>query len=257
MRKYILYTLLILLLVATATLAYGFYNAKRIRNFSRNAQLIQQRNDFDGELQEIDKYFQATPSKDARTVQEDTQNYKTRLQIMIEKTNTAQKEVSNLDTPRLAKQTSQDLTDYYEKAGKQAQELSNLVVFMNQIFSVSAVFQDVNEAATLDDIKNLITEAQQRSGELSSDNLPENLKTDGKALIESTQAFLSSMQEVATQRKEESQALDSAYVEFSKAEDQFSLEAENEISQMENLNPLKNRIDSELVGLSSVYFSLK
>lgn len=257
MRKFILYTLLILLLLATVSLAYGFYNARQIRYFAKNAQGIIALNDFDGELQSIEKYFQQASNQDTKTLEENTAAYQVQLDALIKKTQNSLEEINHLRTPRFAAGTKGNLADYYTKAGEQAVVFKAIVGYINQISDISAVFEKMNDNSTLEDIQNLITEADSKSENISSDGLPPDLKSNAEQLTAAYKNYLSAINEAAASKNDNPQQLESAYADFSKSEDQFFTSARQYISGLENLDPLKNKINSELQNLGSVYFSLK
>jgi hypothetical protein len=257
MRKAILYILFILLLLAAGTLAYGFYNAKQIRNFAKNVQIIEMNNDFDGELQEVEKYFKETPNANEESIQQDSLNYKSRLDQLIVKTQTAKKEIEGLRTPPMAHSVSDDLRDYYRKAGLQAQEFEVLLNYINQMSGVTSVFGKMNDNSTLDDIKQLIEEAKNSSNSVSVDNLPADLKDKASQFSDAYKNYLAALEETVNEKNSNSEKLENTYADFSRADDQFFSAARQFSSRMENLSPLKNKIDSELPLLGGVYFSLR
>jgi len=163
MRKIILYTLLIFLLLATMTLAYGFYNARQIRYFAKNASSIAARNDFDGELQSIEKYFKGASNQDTKTLEENTAADQTELDGLIKKTKNSVDESGNLKAPGLANSAKKDMLDYYAKAGKQAEDFKAVVGYINQVAEISSVFEKMNDNSTLEDIKSLIVDASNKN----------------------------------------------------------------------------------------------
>jgi len=257
MRKFILYAVLVLLIAATATLAYGFINAKRIRNFARDEKAVETKNDFDGELQEIEKYFHSQDSTDAQALQAGAANYLARLANLQNLTGTAQKEIAGLDTPRIAQDTRKALTEYYSQTGEQAKNLRAIMSFINDIFGVSQSFSQISESTTLSDIESFVSQAKEKSGSMNATNLPPELEPSGSQLVSSTGSFLDKMEKVATQKKEDPGELEQAYADFAKAQDEFSASAEKYISFVQDLTPLKRKIDSELNAFAGVYFDLK
>lgn len=258
MRKFILYTLLILLLLATVTLAYGFYNAKIVRNFAKNVQAIEKENDFDGELQEVQNYFLSSGEKDSKTITSDTKNYPEQLDGITNKTTQADKAIESLHAPQTTISIRNDFKNYFKKTGQQAQDLKALVIFTNQITGISSFLSEKwGDNIDLELIKNTISDAQNMSENTSAQSLPSGVRADGEQLIASINDLLSTMNRAVSEKSTDMQPIEQSYTVFSQSADKFFQSEAKYISEMENLNPLKNKINSELPALGGVYFSLR
>lgn len=257
MRKFILYSLLMLLLLATAMLAFGFYNAKKIRDFAKNASSTEKRYGFDGELQNVEDYFQKASNQNSQAVQENTANFEIQMDSLMNKVSEAQQATIKLSAPRMARKAKSDLKTYYTKIYEQAATFRAVVTFINQISDISSIFERMNDKSTIDDIRNITTEAKDKSDAISFEKLPPALQDSAAKLTASYKDYLSAINEAAQQKSDNTQQLESIYADFSKNSDQFFANARQFILGMENLDTLKSSIDSELINLSEVYFSIR
>ena len=128
---------------------------------------------------------------------------------------------------------------------------------MSQIIDVAAVFGEMKENSSLDELKNLIAGAKEKGNSVETGSLPPNLQASAQGLKDSMNAFLVKMEDVANLKSDNMADLDSGYSDFSQKEDEFFGGAKKYIDGMEDLSIIEKRINSDLERLSKIKFSLK
>lgn len=257
MRKFILYFLLIMLVAATGTFSYGFWNAKKIRSFAAELNGIQKNHDFSAQMQEIESGFRDSSRKDAAQIRKQSKIFSEKLGDIISQSQSAGREIEGLTVPKTAAVVKNSALEYYAKVAMQAKDLEGIVNFMDQISQAAAVFEKMNENANLDEIKSLIVEAKEKSAGINVGVLPQELQSNSQNLKDGMNAFLAKLDEVANQRVQNTDQLDAAYEDFSRKEEDFFSGSKKYIDEMENLDIMKEKIKNDLERLVKVKFSLK
>ncbi|OGI26452.1 MAG: hypothetical protein A3J76_00665 [Candidatus Moranbacteria bacterium RBG_13_45_13] len=257
MRKFILYFLLILLILSVGTFSYGIYNGKKIQSFAKKASDIRAGHNFKSQIQEIENSFRDSGKKDVAAIREDTARLGEKLEEIVREAETAKKESEELSAPGVARETQNMMAEYFSKAGRQAADLKGIVSFMGEIVEVASVFGEISESANLEEMTNMIGKAKEKSAEMKTGNLPQDIEVNGKNLKYSMDAFLVKMEEMASLKSQDSAQLDAAYADFSKNEEEFFTVSKKHIDDMENLGIIEKKIDSEIMRLGEIRFSLK
>lgn len=257
MKKFILYFLLLLLLAGIGTFAFGFWNAKNTRSFSEEAQAIRAKYTFESQIQEIEKGFRGSGGKKPAEMRQETEKFVFQLDEISKQSETAKKEIGNLKTSGESKKAKELLLDYYSKTKNQAENLKGFMVFMGDNYGVAEIFSRIGENTTLDEMKNLISQAKANVGAIKTELLPRELQTSAGNLKQSTEAFLVKLEEVATLASQEAEQLNGAYADFSQKQDEFSAEGKKYIDNMDDLASAEKQIDSELLRLNGIYFKIK
>jgi hypothetical protein len=257
MKKFTLYFLLLLMLAGIGMLAFGFWNAKNTRLFAQEAQMVRAKHNFESQIQEIEKGFRGGSGKKAVELLQDSKNFVSQLDGISGQSETAKEEIGDLRTPREAKKAKGALLDYYSKTGGQAENLKGLMVFMGGNYEIAEIFSKIGENTTLDEMKNLISQAKVIVGTIRTDSLPKDIQASAESLKQSTVSFLIKLEEVATLSSSETDQLSGAYAEFSQKQDEFSAEGKKYIDNLEDLTSLEKQIDSELLRINGIYFKIK
>ena len=257
MRKFILYFLLALLFVAVATFSYGILNGEKIRSFAAQVSGIQAKHDLAPKIEKIEASFRDNNKKEISQIREESEQFSTELDALIKEAEAAEKEVSSLDFPKIAGDTKKLTEDYYSKLAQEATDLKGIIDYMSQIIDVAAVFGEMKENASLDELKNLIAQAKEKGSAVETDSLPQGLEASAQGLKDSMNVFLVRMEETAMLKSENTAELDASYNDFSQKEDEFFGSAKKYIDGMENLDGIERKIKSDLERLGKVKFSLK
>ena len=257
MRKFILYFLLAMLAVAVATFFYGIWNANRIRVFAAELSVAKNNHNFSSQIEGIEQNFKESGQKDIAGIKDETNQLKGRLDVIIRESEAAKGEIEAAGAPKLAKPTKDLATDYFSKVNRQAADLKGMIGFMGQIIEVAAVFGEIGESASLEDMKVLIAKAKEKNSAVQAEILPPDVRESARNLKESMDMFLLKLEEVASLASQNTAQLDAAYADFSRKEEEFFSAGKKHIDGMENLDIMENRISSDLERLSKVKFSLK
>ena len=257
MRKFILYFLLILLLVAVGMFSYGFWNASLISGLARGLADIKSSHDFSGEISEIEKNFRDSSKKDVSRIRDESRQFAAKLDEIVTESGATEKEISGLKAPKMAQDAKETAAGYYRKVGKQAGDLKEIISYMSQIIEVAAVFGEIGESASLDEMRNLIARAKEKADAVKTETLPNDLQSSAQNLKESMSTFLAKMEEVAELKSENTSELDASYGDFSQKEDEFFTSAKKYIDGMEDLNIIEGRISADIERLGKVKFSLR
>lgn len=246
-----------LLFVAVATFSYGFWNGKNIRGFGAQVSQTRSKHDLGPQIGEIEKSFRDNSKKDISQIRDESRQFSEKLDGIIKESEAAKKEIENLKAPKTARDSRELAIGYYSKVGEQAGDLKGIIDYMGQIIETAAVFGEISESASLDEMKNLIARAKEKAGAMKTDTLPENLQANAQNLKESMGIFLVKMEDMAALKSENSAELDASYGDFSQKENEFFSAAKNYIDRMENLDIMEERINNDLERLSKIKFSLK
>ena len=257
MRKFILYFLLILLLVAVGTFSYGFWNGKKIRGFAMQVSQIRAKHDLAPQIEKIETSFRDNGKKEISQIRDESKQFSEQLDEIIKEAEAAKKEASSLDSPRIAEDTKKLTEEYYSKMAREATDIKGIIDYMSQIIEVAAVFGEMKENASLDEVKNLIAEAKEKGNVVETGSLPPSLEASAQGLKDSMNAFLVKMEEMAALKSENAAELDASYNDFSQKEDEFFGSAKKYIDRMENLDIMESRINSDIERLSKIKFSLQ
>lgn len=257
MRKFILYFLLVFLFAAVATFSYGFLNGEKIRSFAAQVSAVQAKHDLAGQIEKIEASFRDNGKKEISQIRDESKQSSEELDTIIKQAEAAKKEASSLDSPKMAGDTKKLAEDYYSKLAQEATDLKGIIGYMSQIIDVAAVFGEMKENASLDELKNLITEAKEKGNAVETGSLPPSLEVSAQNLKDSMNAFLVKMEDMANLKSQNPGELDASYNDFSQKEDEFFGSAKKYIDGMENLDTIENKINSDLERLSKIKFSLK
>ncbi|HBB36999.1 MAG: hypothetical protein UX02_C0002G0207 [Candidatus Moranbacteria bacterium GW2011_GWC1_45_18] len=257
MRKFILYFLLVFLFAAVATFSYGFLNGEKIRSFAGQVSQIQAKHNLALQIEKIEASFRNNSKKEISQIRDESKQFSAELEAIINEAEAAKKEVASLNAPRMAEDTKELAENYYSKLAWEATDLKGIIDYKNQIFEVSAVFGEVEENVSLDEMKNIIAQARETGSKVNVDVLPQSLQLEAQALKESMNSFLIKIEDVAAMKTENMSDLDAAHEDFAAKEGQYFAAEKKYIFGMENLDTIENMIFSDLERLSRVKFSIK
>lgn len=256
MKKFILYFFLLLFLVGIGTFIFGFWNAKAIRNFSQDAWGLKVKYNFEAQMQQIERSF-SSGGKDVSKMREDSKNFAAQLEEISQKSQSAGKEVQNLNAPGIAGNPRDLLVEYYSKVSSQAKDLKNLSQFIGENYEVAAVFAEINENTSLDEMENLIDRAKEKTAAIAPEKVPQSLQGNAKSLKEAIEAFLVKMEEAVSGVSSDPEQLNGAYAEFSQKEDEFSKASKEYMNSLPDMSLLEKQIDEELLKLNGIYFRIR
>jgi len=257
MKRFFLYFLLFLFIAGLAVLAFGFYNAKRVRAWAGAAAEIRSQHDVFTKEKNIESRFDASGGKKMEELKTELASFSTDLDAIVKETQAAQKEIDGLNGSVATKSVRVQIDEYFQQSGEQAKNMASVVKFMRQLFEVAVIFDRIKADSTLEEIQKMIGEAKARSGEIDIGLLPKEMKDSGDALKSATDAFLAAMEQTAAGSVDGNDALNASYANFSQKENEFFSGAKKYISLLENLDPLQKKIDSDLLVLQRVRFSVK
>lgn len=252
-----MYLLLAVFFLAIATFVYGFLNGKKIHSFAAQVSDIQSKHNLEAQIEKIESSFRENGKKEISQIRDESKQFSDELNMIAKEAESAKREGSSLGAPPLAENLKKDVQDYYSKIALEAADLKGIIDFMSQIIDVAAVFGEMQEKSSLDEMKNLIARAKEKGDAVKTDILPQTLQVDAQNLKDSMNSFLLKMEEMATLKSENSVALDESYDDFSQKEDIFFAASKKYIDGMENLDIMKERINAEIERLGKVKFSLK
>jgi hypothetical protein len=257
MKKFILYFLLVLFFAGVATFIYGFLNGKKVRSFTAEVAEIQARHELAPQIEKIENNFRENGKKDISQIREESKQSSAELEAISRESASAEEEISGLRSPITAENLKNDIQEYYSKITHQATELKSIVDYMNQIIDVSAVFGEMQDNSSLDDMKSIISRAKEKGAAVKTDGLPQSLQVEAKNLKDAMNSFLLKIEEVANLKSEDTAALDESYQDFSQKEGSFFTAGKKYIDEMENLAIMEQKINVEIGQLGKVKFSLR
>ena len=257
MKRFFLYFLLILFIVGLAMLAYGFWNAKNIRLWAAAAGQIKSQHDIGSKEKDITNRFEASGGKKMEDLKNELAGFSSDLDSIQKETESAKQETEKLGAPRAAKPTQQELVDFYDQSGQQIQNLESVSTFMSQLFEVAVIFDGIKQDTKLEDIQAMIAEAKAKSGGISAGILPDVVQASGNDLKTATDNFLDTIDQTAAGKVEGSDQLNTAYADFSQKENDFFSAAKKYISSFQNTDLVGQKIDTDLLVLRKVKFSIK
>ncbi|MDD5489838.1 MAG: hypothetical protein PHP25_04125 [Candidatus Moranbacteria bacterium] len=257
MRKFILYFLLVFLFAAVVTFSYGFLNGEKIRSFATQVSRVQAEHDLAPKIGKIEASFRDNSKKEISQIRDESKQSSIELDAVIKESETAKKEIENLSAPTVSGGTKKLAEDYYSKLAQEAADLKGIIGYMSQIIDVAAVFGEMKENSSLDELKNLIAGAKEKGNAVETGSLPSGLQASAQNLKDSMNAFLEKMDNIASLKSDNMAELDAGYNDFSQKEDEFFVNAKKYIDGMENLDILENRINIDLERLGKIKFSLK
>ncbi len=259
MKRFFLYFLLFLFIAGLAVLAFGFYNAKRVRVWAGAAGEIKSQYDVFAKEKNIESRFDASGGKSMEEIKTELAGFSTDLDAVVKKSETAQKETDELNGSVATKFVRGEIDGYYQQSGDQVKNISSVVKFMSQLFEVAVIFDRIKSDTTLEEIQKMISEAKAKSGEIDIGSLPEKMRDQGTSLKSATDSFLAAMEQAATGNIDGDEALNASYADFSQKENDF-WEARKNLAifaNVKNLDSFGNKIDSDLLVLQRVRFSVK
>ncbi len=257
MRKFLLYFLLFVFVTAVGMFAYGFYRAGKIRGFAAEVSQVRAKHDLGPRIEEIQKSFADSGKKDVTQIRDESADFAEKLDGITKESEAAKNEIGGLSAPGPTGATKQLAMDYYSRIEKQSDDLKGIIAYMSQVIGVAAVFGEVEEATTLDEMKNIIARAKERGNAVETNSLPRELAPSAQALKETLGFFVIKMEETAQLKSENSAELDASYEDFSKKESDFFTAAKNYVDGMENIDIISARLNEEVARLQGIYFSLR
>jgi hypothetical protein len=257
MKRFFLYFLLILFIAGLAMLAYGFWNAKNIRLWAAKAGEIKATHDIGSKEKDITSRFEASGGKKMEDLKNELAGFSADLEAIQRETESAKQETEKLGTPRAAKTAQQELIDFYDQSDQQIQDLESVSKFMIQLFEVAVIFDGIKQDTKLEDIQAMIAQAKAKSSEISVESLPGAVKASGGDLKTATDNFLDTIDQTAAGKLEGSDQLNAAYAEFSQKENDFFSAAKKYINSFQNTDLVGQKIDTDLLILRKVKFSIR
>lgn len=257
MRKFILYFLLFLLVLAVGFFSYGFWNGKKIQSFAGQLAEIQAKHDLAPRIDKIEAGFRDNGKKEISQIREESKQFSAELETVTNEASATKKEIENLSAPGSSASAKKAAEDYFARLASQSSDLKEIIGYMSQIIEVAAVFGEMGENATLGDMKGIIARAEEKGDAVRTVDLPQNIQADARNLKESMNAFLAKMEEIASQKSDDTAALDESYADFSKKEDEFFAASRKYIDGMENLDVLEEKIQKDVERLGKVRFSFR
>jgi hypothetical protein len=259
MKRFFLYFLLILFIAGLAMLAYGFWNAKNIRLWAAKAGEIRATHDIGSREKDITSRFETSGGKKIEDLKNDLANLSTDLDMIQKEIEAARQETEKLGAPRAAKPTRQELIDFYDQSGQQIQNLESVSKFMSQLFEIAVIFDGIKQDTKLEDIQAMIAEAKEKSRGINTSILPEEVKVSGDDLKIATDNFLETIDQSAAGKVEANDQLNTAYADFSQKENDFWAARKKLAiySNVQSMDLLRSKIDTDLLVLRKVKFSIK
>jgi hypothetical protein len=257
MKKFVLILLFVFLFAGLIVLAYGFYNAKNIRDFSKKGMDIMKKRNIVSQIDEVKNNYQNIDNRDVSALYEESINFQNKINGISQETDSIQQEVFRLGTSKTTASIKQQMLSYFTEGKSQLRDINGIVSFMHSLFGLAKVFDKIDDSTPLDQIQQIISEANVKTKELDPSQLPEPLRDKGTLLKETFDKFMLTMEKAAQKSPEGLEQLDADYAEFSKAQQIFFQEAKNYINSLKNLDPQAEKIDSELSGISKIFFSLR
>jgi len=259
MKRFFLYFLLLLFIAGLAVLAFGFYNAKKIRVWAGAAGEIKLRYDMEKNEKNIVGDLNALGGKKSEEFKGELQNFGSSLDSISTEMESAQKEIENLKAPIAARLVRSEMIDYFNQSGEQVKSLAGAVEFLNRVFETTIVLDAMMPDTTIEDIKGLIEEAKAKSGEIDPEILPSEMKNSGIDLKTATYNYLDAFDQYASGKVDSHDQLDASYADFSQKEKYF-WEARKNLSVLANAQKIKilgSKIEADLMVLRKVKFSIK
>lgn len=259
MKKFLLYFLLILFIVGLAMLAYGFWNAKNIRLWASEIGEIKTRHDFAANENNIATGLNSLSGKKAEEFKSELDKFNQRLKSVSDNLILAKQEIEKTNPPGAAKSVRPEIIEYYRQGSQNVSDLANVIEFTNQVFVVTIIFDRITANTTLEDIRKMIGEAKTKSEGINPEMLPAEIKSSGTGLKSAVNSYLEALDQFASGKAENHDELNASYENFSQKQNNF-WEARKNLPIYANSQKLKllgDKIDSELMVLSRVRFSVK
>jgi hypothetical protein len=259
MKRFFLYLLLFLFIAGLAALAFGFYNAKKIRVWAISATEVKAQHDVFAKEKNIESEFDASGGKKMDELKADLDGFSTELDSIVKESQTAQKEIDNLGGSAATKSVRAQIDEYYQQSGEQMKDFASFVKFMKELFEVTVIFDRIKADTTLEEIQKMIGEAKEKSKGIDAEILPPEIKDSGIELKKSINDYLEALDQYATGKVDNNDQLNSSYADFSQKQNDFWAARKNLAiyANMKNLDSLRSKIDNDLLILGKVRFSLK
>ena len=259
MKRFFLYFLLFLFIAGLAVLAFGFYNAKKVRAWAGAATEIRSQHDVFAKEKNIESRFDASGGKKMEELKAELASFSADLDSIIKEAEAAQKEIDELSGSAATKSVRGEIDDYYQQSGEQAKNIATVVKFMRQLFEVAVIFDRIKADSTLQEIQKMIGEAKEKSGDINSETLPAEIKDSGIELKKSVNNYLEALDQYASGKVENHDQLNSSYADFSQKQNDFWGARKNLAiyTNIKNMDSLGKKIDSDLLVLQRVRFSVK
>jgi succinate dehydrogenase/fumarate reductase flavoprotein subunit len=257
MKRLLLYFLLILLLAAVGTFSYGFWNGKKVREFSSKISEIQEKHNLTERIEKVETGFQENSKEEASQVKDDSQQFLAELKAIGQEAKAAKKEIEDLEAPREAESAKNLAEEYYLKLAQEADDLEGIISYTSQMVEAASFFEEIKENSSLDELKNLIGLSREKTSAIEIDSLPPALQEEAQNLKDSMNSFLLRLEDMVALRSENTAEVEASYANFSQKESEFFRNAKKYIGEMENLKGIEERIKADIERLEKVKFSLR
>ena len=259
MKRFFLYFLLFLFIAGLAMLAFGFWNAKNIRGWASAAGEIKARHDISAKENGIMANLNALGGKQAEEFKNELDNFQSNLDSISNELDSAKNELEQNSAPRAAKPLQLEMIDYYSQSSQNIRNLAGVIGFTGQVFEVTIIFDKIKSDTTLNEIKGMIGEAKAKSGGINPDILPSEIRDSGAGLKTAVNNYLDALDQYAAGKAESHDQLDASYADFTQKQTEF-WETRKHLAiytDIQSLGARGNQIDSELLVLERVRFSIK
>lgn len=259
MKRFFLYFLLFLFIAGLATLAFGFWNAKNIRQWASAAGEIKTRHDISAKEGSVIADLNALGGKKAEEFKNELGDFGSSLSSISNDMESAKKELEKSSAPGAARPLHSEMIDYYAQSSQNIKSLASVIGFTGQVFEVTVIFDKIKSDTTLDEIKGMIGEAKAKGGGINSDILPSEIKDSGAGLKTAVNNYLDALDQYAEGKADSRDQLDASYADFSQKQNEF-WEARKHLAIYANVQSLDtrgNKIDSDLLVLERIRFSIK
>ncbi len=257
MKRFFLYLLFFLFIAGFATLAYGFWNAKNIRVWAKDAAKIKSENSISEREKNIEEKMNASGGKTAAEFNVELTGFVGELNEVSRQLDKAGSQMQQLKTPGAAAHVRSELLQYYQAIGEDVKNVAAVAGFMNRVFDVTEIFDRMKPDATADDIRSMISEAKDKSEKIDASVLSAGMKNSGIDLRDAAVSYLDEFNKYATGEAESKDRLDASYSIFSEKINDFLVAKKKYFSTFPDIDSMSRKIDNDLMVLERVKFSLK
>jgi hypothetical protein len=257
MKRLSLYFLLLLFIAGLTLLAYGFWNAKNIRIWAVAAGNIKFQHDIRSKEKDITNRFDASGGKTAEELDAEIGIYISDLGGLADGLKSAGADTEKISAPKEVDQTRTELMDFYKNSGEQVGHIAAVAEFLKGVLETTETFDKIKSDASVQEIKDMISDAKLKSNDINADILPPELKDSGSELKMATENYLDQFDQYAAGQVENHDQLNAGYDVFSEKLNDFLLSKKNYFDSFQDTDQLSQKIDTDLIVLRKVKFSVK
>jgi hypothetical protein len=257
MKRFFLYFLMILFIAGLAMLAYGFWNAKNIRIWAIAAEDLKVKHDISAREKNIEDKINASGGKTAEEFDVELGAYISDLNGLYVDLKSAGTDTEKISAPREVDVTRTEILDFYKNSGDQISHIAAIAEFLKEVFETTAIFDKMKPDVTVQVIKDMISEAKSKSDGINTDILPMEMKNSGSALKLATKNYLDQFDQYADGNVDSHDQLNESYDAFSEKLNDFLLAKKNYFNSFQETDQLSQKIDTDLMILRKVKFSVK